>query len=136
MESTNKHIINNLAKLLKNKSITQINLSNGINVSKTTINNWLNYRSKIDAVSLKKISDFLNVPVSYFFDESPAPVDNNQNTNTTISQVTNGNGNSPKVIIQANEIKSLKREIELLQDQLKEKDEIIRLLKELNSKNR
>jgi transcriptional regulator with XRE-family HTH domain len=129
--------ISKIKNVLKSKKISQEELANLINMSKTNINQILKGRTDTKISTLIKIAESLNVPVSYFFDESPAPVENSHNnTNTTISQVTNGNGNSPKVIIQANEIKSLKREIELLQDQLKEKDEIIRLLKELNSKNR
>ena len=67
MKTINTLIISKLNNILKQKNITQKDLGNGIGVSKTTINNWINDRSKIDAVSLKRISDFLKVPITYFF---------------------------------------------------------------------
>lgn len=52
MKEFNKLIIKKLNQLLKNTNITQAELGDGISISRTTINNWANNRSKIDAVSL------------------------------------------------------------------------------------
>lgn len=81
MKTLNTLIISKLNNVLKQKNITQKDLGNGIGVSKTTINNWINDRSKIDAVSLKRISEFLKVPITYFFTD-----DNNTSTMNAVGE--------------------------------------------------
>jgi len=102
----NLHIANRLQKLLKIKKITQEELSIGINKSKTSINNWIAGRNKIDAVSLHLISTFLKVPVSYFFDESEIPLK---------SAVLDGN--YPKTCIECDKLKNeLQRKDQMIED--------------------
>lgn len=74
----------------------------GIDKSKTSVNNWITGRNKIDAVSLHQISEFLNVSLVYFF------------TDETLPDVASDVG------LQWNNA-----EIEKLRESLREKDKII-----------
>lgn len=60
-----------LKALMKEKKITQKVLSENIDVTTQTVINYFNGRSKIDIYTLEKVCNFLNVDISYFFDDSP-----------------------------------------------------------------
>jgi len=125
MKNYNSLIISNINKLLKQKKITQKDLAEGIDVTRTTINNWLNKRSKIDGVSLKLISMYLGVPVGYFFEEGETG-DNITNNNNVINNVRNGNGKQTLIIGQKdNEIEGLQKEVQVLKEQISELKTII-----------
>ena len=55
--------------LIFEKKISQEMLAAEINVSKQTIINYFNGRTKIDVDTLERIAAFLNVSVNYFFTE-------------------------------------------------------------------
>ena len=112
MKNYNDLIINRLNLILKSKKITQRELSSGINVAKTTINNWINKRSKIVAVGLKLIADYLQVPVGYFFGETATEV---SGENILSNNIVKGNHNKVSY-----EIKTLEVEIERLQSRIRE----------------
>lgn len=55
--------------LLKEKNITQREFAKKINVTLTTVSNYLTKKTKIDIDTFIKIAKVLGVPVGYFFDE-------------------------------------------------------------------
>lgn len=133
MKNYNNLIINRINEILKQKNITQKVLGNGIDVSKTTVNNWLNKRSKIDAVTIKLIADFLQVPVSYFFDE-----DCNGGNQINGNGIMNGSNNKINVLSDkaVEKIKHLEEKLDLKENHLEEmrqriidKEEMIEMLK-------
>lgn len=56
---------------LQRRGITPYRLSKETGVSTATLSNWKlgRYNPKIDKI--KKIADFLNVPIEYFLEEEP-----------------------------------------------------------------
>ncbi len=135
MKDTNKLIVNSIRELLKKKGLTQKDLSKGISVSKTTINNWINERSKIDAVTLKLIANYFNVPIGYFFEEESGTSPNNRGNINNNGVILAKNGNV-EINIAQEEIRHLKKEIEScralvkeLRQRINDKEEVINLLK-------
>jgi len=62
-----------LKGLISQHKLTQGDFSEKIGVSRPTVINYFNGRSKIDVETLAIIADLFNVPVSYFFDEEVTP---------------------------------------------------------------
>lgn len=60
----------NLKKLLEEKGIQQTTLADELDLGKTTINNWVCGLSMPSYAKIRKIADFLNVPVSYLTEDS------------------------------------------------------------------
>jgi transcriptional regulator with XRE-family HTH domain len=58
-----------IKSLLTEKKITIQEFSRAINVSRPTVANYFNGRSKIDVYTIEDIASYLDVPVSYFFEE-------------------------------------------------------------------
>jgi len=106
--------------LLKVKKMTYEELSVEIDKSKPTVVNYFNEKSKIDIDTIEKIAKALNVPVSYFFEETTSAVSNS------------GNGNNHSTVIIGGEkynVPVLLEKIKGLESRLKDKEEIITLLK-------
>jgi len=59
-----------IKSLLKEKNLTQIEFANNIGVTKTTVNNYLTGKTKIDIETFIKIAKTFNVPIGYFFEEN------------------------------------------------------------------
>lgn len=69
--------------LIFEKKISQEMLAAEISVSKQTIINYFNGRTKIDVDTLEKIAAFLNVSINYFFtEETPNEVNEPQTAYT------------------------------------------------------
>jgi len=116
--------IKKLEGLRKSKNVTQQELSDILEMDISTYGNLLrngDFRVK----HLEKICDLFEIQTSYLFDE----MEN--------YQTANGNNNAQLIISIKNEtIEKLQTENELLRDQLKDKEQIIILLKEkINEKN-
>jgi transcriptional regulator with XRE-family HTH domain len=62
-------IVLKIKSLLKSKNMTYEQFAVSINVTRQTVHNYMNGRSKIDVVKIQDISKVLEVPVSYFFNE-------------------------------------------------------------------
>jgi transcriptional regulator with XRE-family HTH domain len=100
-------IILKIKKLLRLRKITYEEFSNEIGVSKVTVVNWFKGRSNISIPHLKKIASYFGVPVSYFFDESPAGGVVNSGV------IHNGHGNIEiSLAKKENEIELLKAKLE------------------------
>lgn len=61
-------------ELLKKKGISQYQLSKAVKISAGNISDWKNNRSEPSVKALKKIADFLEVPIEYFFDENKGSI--------------------------------------------------------------
>lgn len=63
-KSARKILSENLEQLMKERNITQIELSESIGVSQSTISNWLN-ESKYPRISkIQELANYFNVPKS------------------------------------------------------------------------
>jgi len=112
--------------LLESKKITVKKLAEKIGISEIGLHKMMNNQSmRIDVI--EKIAEFLEVPVSYFFEENPVPCEKTKTHNV----IQNGNGinNNMSITLKNNEIDKLKTENEFLKKQVKDKEEIIELLK-------
>jgi len=110
-----------IKKLSENKSFAIKDLAKKIKISEAGLHQMIRKESmKIDI--LEKISEALNVPVSYFFNESDGK------GNITINNVANGKQNNVSILNNENE--NLRKENKLLKDKIKDKEEIIKLLKQ------
>lgn len=58
-----------IKSLILEKNITQEVLCAEIGVTKQTLINYFNGKTKLDVIMLGKIADFFNVSVSYFYTE-------------------------------------------------------------------
>lgn len=54
--------------LLKEKNISYESLCGEIGITKQTLINYFNSRSKVDVLTLEKIAKYLEVDVNYFFE--------------------------------------------------------------------
>jgi len=62
--------ISKIKELLKERKITQKDLADGINMSRSNMNYILMEKQDLKIEVLEKIAKFLNVDVKYFFDDS------------------------------------------------------------------
>jgi len=67
--------------LLTEKKLTQQDFANKIGVSKPTVINIFNGRSKIDIDLIEKIAEVLSVPVGYFFEGGEVQVKRKEDGN-------------------------------------------------------
>lgn len=113
-----KHFGNQLTELFKKKRIIQKDFAAKIGVTTVTISKWKS-QSSIDAEKLEEISKLLNVPITYWFDES---VSNNS--------IANGDGSASSIYgnATANYCADKDKEIEHLKELLKEKERTIKIL--------
>ena len=118
--------INKLRKIIELKKITQKEIAEKIGLSSNAFSAALK-KGDFKVSMLEKIAEVLDVPVSYFFDESLSggQIVNGSFSGNNIS----GNNISVKVNQQAAEIEHLKKELASCRELLKAKEEIIRLLK-------
>jgi len=116
-----------IKKLVEQKHFTQEEFAKMIGKTKQTINNYFTGRTKIDIETLEDIAKALNVPSSYFFDESQEDSSKKiiQNGNHNNTMVGNGNSNDNAT----KELETCKKELQNLKDRLRDKEEIIELLK-------
>lgn len=63
MTDINMMIANNILEILRKQGKKQMDLAEGIGVSKQTMSKMLNGGRMINAIELKKISDYLKVPM-------------------------------------------------------------------------
>ena len=112
-----------IKKISEKKDITLKSLCERINMSYQNLNRCIR-ENKISANDLEKISDVLEVPVSYFFEEE------NDRINNGLSNVANGNTNSTVTINEKEyNVKVLMERIKGLEAQLAAKNETIEILK-------
>lgn len=71
----NMMIANNILEILKKQGKKQLDLAEGIGVSKQTMSKMLNGGRSINAVELKKIADYLKVSMDSIMQVSETPVD-------------------------------------------------------------
>ncbi len=127
-----KHIFMDLIKLgekikslAKQKNISPEMLSGAVGIARTTLYNYYNGSNKIEIDVLDKMSDYLGVHITYWFDDMEAPpIGSHPNIDQTIT-----NNLKHKVELQQQEIEGLKREMKM-------KDKIIELLEEGKGKKR
>lgn len=133
-----KDIILKIRELQNKKKISTKDFSKEIGVTSQTIYDYYSEKSQISIKNLRKIAEFFNVSVGYFFDKNP----NGMNGNSIV-----GNNNKQGIIISQNsEIDKLKSELssckellrakeehlEELRQRLIDKDELIEMLKNKN----
>jgi|GEM_PF-1058436 len=112
-------VIEKVKEFVKLKKITQKELSDLINKSEQTVNNYFVGRTKIDIDTLQDIAQALNVPVSYFFGEDAEvkkiighgnEVNVNSKNNNTVTNTVQD------LELCKKENEGLKREVELLKE--------------------
>ena len=127
--------VNKIKALLKEKNITVKEFASLLGKTQRTVENYLGGQSKIDVYTLEKIAEILGVPVSYFFGDSGGG-------HTIIAENGIAGINHGELYIEVNEqkkeIERLKAELEgcqkqihLLEERIKDKEELIRLLREM-----
>lgn len=115
---------NRIIELYKKKLMTQETLAKKIGISKTALSQILLGNSEPKMSTVEKIAKALDVQPSYLLD------DDTKETNITNSNNTIHNSNG-KIQIS---IETKDKEIQMLKEQLKLKDEIIELLREAKKK--
>lgn len=108
---------------LKLRRYTIKEFAEKVNISYTYANEIINGKKPINQIDLlRKISDFLGVPITYWFD------DETKSVSIGSHNVVNGNNNKIEVQLNA-EIERLKTEIEMLKVELRLKNELIESLR-------
>ena len=103
-----------IKNIAKKRQVTLKELSDNIEMSEANFYKCIK-RGSIETKHLEKIAKFLNVPVSYFFEETGK-------NDSSVTKIKSNNSNVPDCSEFLKEIEHLNKEIEL-------KDEIIKLLK-------
>jgi len=113
-----------IEQLLSERKVKKISLYNHLGIAKNTLNDYLVGKTSMTVETLQKIADFFNVPIYFFFDD--------KHLSSSISQTGNGNviGDRNQVTISDCEsrLKSADKEIEHLQELVKEKERTIQIL--------
>ncbi len=115
------HIINKIEREIKLQNKTLTELAEYLNITYRGLRRKFNIK-KIEVDELQKISDYLGVPITYWFDEEGKQIN--------IASHNSINGNYNKIEVQLNaEIERLKNEIEMLKVELRLKNELIESLR-------
>jgi len=118
-------INNKIKEELKKRRITIEELSKVLNFTYSYTHRIVSGKIPLNNLEiLRKISDYIGVPITYWFDDST-------NNSVVIGSHNQINGNNNKVEVQLkSDIEKLKNEIDNLKIQLRLKDELIELLRE------
>ena len=101
----------NLRNLLKIKNLTQKELAEKIETKLPVLNRWMNGKSVPSKKSMDKLSEVLDVPVSYFYTEKA------ENKNSSVTQaIETIKDKEIELLKRENEI--FKKEIELIKNRL------------------
>ena len=121
--------------LLAEKKFTQQEFCDKIGISKPTLLNIFNNRSKVDIDMIERIAKVLEVPIGYFFSEDKFGIIQNGTINLNGKNHGSINISDAKheISILENENEKLKEIISGMKRELELKDQIIELMKE--SKN-
>ena len=115
-------IYSKIEKEIKIKNKTLTDLAKNLNLTYRGLRRKLNLKS-LSIDELQKISDFLEVPITYWFDDG-------QGSGVSIASHNHINGNNNKIEVQLNaEIERLKNEVEMLKVELRLKNELIESLR-------
>jgi len=106
--------------LIIKKKMTKRDFSQIIEKNENTVQNYLTGKTKIEVETLLKIAAVLEVPISYFFEESSMPglvVQKNLNNSIVGNNITNSNIMNDNVLLKE-KILNLEKQIESLNHQL------------------
>ncbi|MCK9618637.1 MAG: helix-turn-helix domain-containing protein [Lentimicrobiaceae bacterium] len=129
--------ISKIVDLYKRHRMTQEELADNINMSKTNLSNIILGKQEAKVSTIEAIAQYFKVPVGYFFDEAEAPMGGhvqNANGKNIIQSIGEMQCRKELSAAQMN-ILELQHQVELLQMQIKSfkievegKDKIIKLL--------
>lgn len=111
--------------LIEEKKITKVELAAGVGLTSQTIANILN-GSDAKFSSIERIANYFNVPINYFANENTPSQVTNGNSNIVVGQDNNG-----KISISEceNQLEDALLRIKHLEERLKDKEEMIEILK-------
>ena len=116
--------IGRLEYLMAKGGITKVGLAAGVGLSDQTIGNVLK-GADIKVSSLKKIADYFNVPVGYFFDECSVEQNTEGSSNVVVGRDNNGNISNYE---SQNKLEDALKEIDHLKEMNSEKERLIQVL--------
>ncbi|WP_195585443.1 helix-turn-helix domain-containing protein [Parabacteroides goldsteinii] len=116
--------IGRLEYLMAKGGITKVGLAAGVGLSDQTIGNVLK-GADIKVSSLKKIADYFNVPVGYFFDECSVEQNTEGSSNVVVGRDNNGNISISEC---QNKLEDALKEIDHLKELNSEKERLIQVL--------
>lgn len=117
---------NRIKNIIKRRGLTVKEVLKIANIREATFYNCQK-RNSIETKYLEEIAKVLDVPMSYFFEDSQNGITANANGSNQI--INNGNGNKQTINFKNEKIEELKQKIDNLERLLQAKDEIIELLK-------
>ncbi|MBQ3835443.1 MAG: helix-turn-helix transcriptional regulator [Elusimicrobia bacterium] len=107
----NNNFVIKLLTVLKEKNLTQKELSKNLDIKEPIISRWMKGKSKPSTKSINKLANYFNVPVSYFY--------NNENIDSNEKDLINQlKGKEREIDILRKEIALRDREIEFLKTQI------------------
>lgn len=117
-------IAERLNDLMTKNGTTKVGLSQKIGLSDQTIGNVLR-GADVKVSSLKKIADYFNVPIGYFFDDNTINQTSTGNSNVLVGHDNNG---QISVSEYQNKLTDAYKEIEHLKELNSEKERMIQIL--------
>lgn len=99
--------------------ITQKELADKLGVHKQVIANWLNGSRNPKRENIKKLAEILDLPISFFYDDSQKNFENSGIIGNNNSNNFNGDMKDIKLQLQDHEIRLLKLENAILRKELK-----------------
>ncbi len=115
-------INNKIINYLESRKISIRTLAENVGMSYTGFYQLLKMNNDMKLSVLKKISDYLGVPITYWFE------DENKQINIASNNSINGNNNKIEVQLKQ-DIEKLQSEIEILKVELRLKNELIESLR-------
>lgn len=117
-------IANKLSSLMREKGSTKLGLAQETGLSDQTIGNILK-GSDVKVSSLKKIADYFNVPMGYFFGECTIEQNTEGNSNIVVGRDNNGQISMSEC---EDKLNDALKEIEHLKELNAEKERLIQVL--------
>jgi len=120
------NIVQKINKLLEERNVKKNDFYTATGTNRMTISNYLNEKTSPTIATLGKIAAYFNVPIKYFFDD-----ENTSSNSSCIGHIVTGTGNMAKGNIK---LIQCQQEISMLKERLKDKEELIAVLKKLIEK--
>ena len=116
-------MFNKIEELLKSHNMTLNKLSKTVGLPYMTLKNWKLRGSSPRLENVKKIADYFEVPVEYFFEDDSENLDQSINIKITDSTLNNSEVTGIKSITSSAKDEYIKKVSELMEEMTKEEKE-------------
>ena len=105
-----------IKKIMEENKISAYQLSKKIGITPTSFTDWKNQKAQPSMKAIKKIADYFEVPVEYFFEDDSENLDQSINIKITDSTLNNSEVTGIKSITSSAKDEYIKKVSELMEE--------------------